>query len=86
MNIIHGHDLLARQGDKIIYIHKHAHTQGDGPGAADRGPACTLSLSHTHKNKHTRKVTGEAQPIEVPQSTESCIHARDALSKVTELN
>jgi len=28
------------------------------------------------------KVTGEAQPIEVPQSTETCIHARDALSKV----
>lgn len=28
------------------------------------------------------KVTGEAQPIEVPQSTESCVHARDALSKV----
>jgi len=28
------------------------------------------------------KVTGEAQPIEVPQSTESCTHARDALSKV----
>jgi hypothetical protein len=30
------------------------------------------------------QVTGEAQPIEVPQSKESCVHARDALSKVCE--
>ena len=37
----------------------------------DKGLTCSLV-----------KVTGEAQPIEVPQSTESCAHARDALSKV----
>ena len=37
----------------------------------DKGMTCSLV-----------KVTGETQPIEVPQSTESCVHARDALSKV----